>query len=207
MKASADLVLSIESAIAGGSISILSGGEEIGNWLGSKSISKAEDLLANIDELMKVHGIVKEDLSHIAVSAGPGSFTGIRIGLATALGLKAGLGVAMSIRSALEAMICESDVSGRVVTAVPAGRGAVCLQFFDDSVPVADPRSVTESNFAELIRTEEGGSFLLHESLFLSADPTPGAINAGANIARAIGLVCSRNMGTNTQPLFISKGF
>ncbi len=205
MKASGDLVLAIESAIAGGSISLLSGGDEVGNWLGSKSLSKAEDLLANISELMKVHGIAREDLDHIAVSAGPGSFTGIRIGLATSLGLKAGLGIAMSSRSALEAMICENEVSGLVVAAVPAGRGAVCLQFFDDGVPVADPRSLTEATFADLIRTEEGASFLLHESLFLMARPAPRAINAGANIAKAIGLVCGRNMGTSTEPLFISK--
>src|SRR5258708_18599521 len=98
-----EFTLAIESAISGGSISLLKG-REIANWIGSSNVSKAEDLLANIDHLLAANDIALNEIDLITVSAGPGSFTGIRIGIATALGLKAGLGIAMSSESALKAI-------------------------------------------------------------------------------------------------------
>jgi hypothetical protein len=53
-------VLAIESAISGGSISLQRDGVEIGGWVGESAVSKAEDLLANIDSLMATHGDLTE---------------------------------------------------------------------------------------------------------------------------------------------------
>src|SRR3954468_18683875 len=98
------LTLAIESAIAGGSLALLRNGELCASWTGSSSVSKSDELLANIDDLLTANHIATSDLQLIAVSAGPGSFTGIRIGIATALGLKTGLGIEMASVSALKAM-------------------------------------------------------------------------------------------------------
>src|SRR3954447_25054388 len=100
----ASTILAIESAIAGGSVSLLRDGEEIAHWLGTANISKGEEVMVNIDHLLTSTGTAKSDLDLIAVSAGPGSFTGIRIGIATSLGLKNGLNVPMASRSAMDAM-------------------------------------------------------------------------------------------------------
>ena len=74
-------ILAIESAIAGGSLSLIRGDVELGNWIGRADVSRAEEILVNIDAMLTACGVSKHDLDLIAVSAGPGSFTGIRIGM------------------------------------------------------------------------------------------------------------------------------
>ena len=63
-----------------------------------------EQLLPLIDILLKETGLMPSHLSAIAVAIGPGSFTGLRIGLATAKGLSAGVGIPIIPVSTLEAM-------------------------------------------------------------------------------------------------------
>ena len=87
------IVLAIEAAIRGGSVSLLDGETEILSWHGVTLVSRAEDLLVNISGILEQSGFDKSQIDMIAVSNGPGSFTGIRIGLATALGLKNSLGI------------------------------------------------------------------------------------------------------------------
>ena len=66
-----NIVLAIESAICGGSISLIKDNIEIANWVGSSGVSKAEDLLANIDQILIENSISRYDIGLIAVSAGP----------------------------------------------------------------------------------------------------------------------------------------
>lgn len=202
------IVLAIESAIAGGSLSLLVGGREAGGWTGSASVSKAEEMLVNIDALLTSNGFTARDIDLIAVSAGPGSFTGIRIGLATALGLKAGLGVEMSSESALVAMasLHGSDLAN-LMAAVPVGRNAICKQSFEKGVPVDEPQTVSEDAFMELVHREKEMTFVLHSSLIEKVRAGASIVDAGTNIAYPIGIACSRSIGVVTEPLFIAKGF
>ena len=205
------VILAIESAICGGSISLLKNGREIANWIGTSNVSKAEDLLVNIDALLTANNISRHEIDLIAVSAGPGSFTGIRIGLATALGLKAGLGIKMSSESALKAMVYATTAAQHVIAAVPAGRNSVCLQKFqiiENEVTTLDqPRTLTDEHFFEFVRDEKDTNFMLHSSLFEKCNPSQKILNFGANIAQSIGKVCTRHPGHVTEPLFISKSF
>lgn len=56
----------------------------VAEWTVQKRLTHSEQLLPHIDEMMKEAGVDKKDITGIAVSIGPGSFTGLRIGLATA---------------------------------------------------------------------------------------------------------------------------
>lgn len=56
----------------------------VAEWTVQKRLTHSEQLLPHIDEIMKEAGVDKKDVTGIAVSIGPGSFTGLRIGLATA---------------------------------------------------------------------------------------------------------------------------
>src|SRR5260221_10920667 len=118
----------VESAIRGGSISVISDGGEVAGWIGSDSVSKAEDLLPNIDRLLASNELAVSEINILAVSAGPGSFTGIRIGIATALGLSRSLDIELRTISVLKAMAFCSAVREDFVAAVPVGRNAVCVQ-------------------------------------------------------------------------------
>ncbi len=200
------IVLAIESAIRGGSISLIAEKREIDNWIGSTDVSKAEDLLVDIDAMLDRNTISIRDINHVAVSAGPGSFTGIRIGIATTLGLKTGLGIPMSSVSALSAMAEASMYAGQGVIAVPVGRNAICVQTFsEDKIAIDEPRSVSLEEFGDKIPV--GVNLILHGSLFQQFGHLGKATDFGENIAFAIGQFCIKHPGTLTDPLFISKAF
>ena len=209
MKNLDQIILAIESAIGGGSISLLKNGREVANWIGTSNVSKAEDLLVNIDAILTSNTISRHEIDLIAVSAGPGSFTGIRIGLATALGLKAGLGIQMSSASALIAMVHETTIIQKVIAAVPAGRNSVCLQNFqiiENEITMSDElRTLADDVFFEFVRDEKTLNFILHASLFERCEVSQKVFNFGSNIAQAIGKVCSLHPCRVTEPLFISK--
>ena len=103
-KISKELILAIETSFSGGSLSVLNDCKEIDFWRGSGEISKAEDILQAVDQILKKNNIKKEDLNRLAVSTGPGSFTSIRIGMATALGLSKYLNCVLAGVSILEAI-------------------------------------------------------------------------------------------------------
>lgn len=200
-------ILAIEAAISGGSLSLFKGRVEIAGWSGPAGVSKAEDLLFNIDVILRESGITKRDLALLAVSAGPGSFTGIRIGLATALGLKAGLEIPMASESALKAMVYSSGYAGTIAAAVPSGRNAVCVQRFNSSndylAPIDEPHTLREDDFFSVF---EAPRILAHTALFESSNDER-FVDCGTNIARYIALACRENPDVVTQPLFITKSF
>ncbi len=194
------IILAIEAAVAGGSIAITRGTERITGWAGPADVSRAEDLLFNVDILLRQSGIDKKDLSLIAVSAGPGSFTGIRIGLATGLGLKAGLGIPMATCSALEAMAAASGIEGMFTVAVPAGRNAVCMQRFNGPTPASEPETIRATDVAAI-----EGKLLVHERLVEIAGGD--VVDLGGDLAYAIAQFCFENPDSATPPMFISKSF
>lgn len=200
------ITLAIESAIRGGSVSLIAEGREVANWIGSTDVSKAEELLVNIDVMLVGNGLTIRDIRHVAVSAGPGSFTGIRIGIATALGLKTGLDIPMSSVSALEAMARSSKFDGESTVAVPVGRNAICRHRFSDrNIAVGEPASVSFEEFAD--EFDGKTQFILHRSL-IEHFGTPGTtIDFGENTAFAIGMMCVENPGDIAEPMFISKTF
>lgn len=205
------IILAIESAISGGSVSLLDDGREIAHWIGTSNVSKAEELLVNIDELLTSNNIPRNEIGLIAVSAGPGSFTGIRIGIATALGLKAGLGIEMSSASSLKAMAFVQPDNKNMIAAMPMGRNAVCWQPFQKRTEIVtaldEPRTMPEEEFLYMVLNETNTVFVLHSTLYEKAGQAKGIINFGANIAYAIGIISRPNAGVVTEPLFISKSF
>ena len=56
----------------------------VAEWTVQKRLTHSEQLIPHLDEMMKEAGVEKKQITGIAVSIGPGSFTGLRIGLATA---------------------------------------------------------------------------------------------------------------------------
>ena len=153
------IILAIESAIRGGSIALFQNNENVDTWLGEGGVSRAEDLLWNIDRMLKNHGIAKTSLTQIVVSIGPGSFTGIRIGLATAMGLANALNIDLAKYSILYAMAASQANNESLTTAVPVGRGVVCVQTFrkdvSEIVELTGPIAVIEGNYQhELLRME-----------------------------------------------------
>jgi tRNA threonylcarbamoyladenosine biosynthesis protein TsaB len=74
-----------------------------GEVLGERS-SRAVTLLEDVDALLRQAGTHTRDLEALAVGTGPGSFTGVRIGLSTARGLALALGIPVAGVSTLDAL-------------------------------------------------------------------------------------------------------
>jgi len=81
------LILNIETSTTVCSVCIAKDGKLIGIKESEEEKSHAKKLTGFIDELLKEHGIAYNDLDAIAVDKGPGSYTGLRIGVSTAKGL------------------------------------------------------------------------------------------------------------------------
>ena len=89
-------------------------------------------------------GMVRpRDLTHLGVTLGPGSFTGLRVGLSFAKGLATGLGLPLQGIGTLEALGHHPDLLGKNRLAViDGGRGQIYVQAFDGDT-VGQPRAVT----------------------------------------------------------------
>jgi tRNA threonylcarbamoyladenosine biosynthesis protein TsaB len=93
----------------------------------------SEDLLPAVRTVLARAGIGLSDCGRIGVCAGPGSFTGVRVGLATAWGFGRAAGIPVEAVSTLEAIAEAARAPGRsrVVAAIDAGRGDVVAERFD----------------------------------------------------------------------------
>ncbi len=85
------IILGIETATMTGSIALMEEGRLISEYTLNMKTTHSSRLMPALDIILKDSLIDKSDIDGIAVSIGPGSFTGLRIGLATAKGLALGL--------------------------------------------------------------------------------------------------------------------
>lgn len=86
-------ILAIETTGIHASVALTDGKGSMRELVNEGTLNHLENLVPMIDQVIKEEGILKTDLSYIAVSEGPGSFTGIRIGVTTARSLCQNLGI------------------------------------------------------------------------------------------------------------------
>jgi len=135
INADKNLILSIETAVGGGSLSILKNQIEIGGWIGTQGISKAEEVLEQILILLKgKNNISKENIGLIVVSKSAGSLTGEKIGLALAKGLAKSLRCRLIEISVFESLLREQIFNlkpkGNYLTGIPFGKNRIQWQSF-----------------------------------------------------------------------------
>ena len=124
------LILSVETATLSGSVAVSSGDDVLGVVRGDASVSHSNTLLADVDKLLIETQIALPEIDLFAVATGPGSFTGLRIGIATIKALAATLDRPTVGIPTLEAVALSGGVSAESVALLPAGRGEVFAQLF-----------------------------------------------------------------------------
>ena len=97
-------VLGIDTATMMGSIGLIDDEGAIAEYSLNIRATHSERLMPAIDRLLKDSGIMPKDIDGFAVSIGPGSFTGLRIGLATVKGFAMGCNKPVAAVSTLEAL-------------------------------------------------------------------------------------------------------
>lgn len=130
----------------------------------------AETLIERIETLLAAGGHAIADVELVVYGRGPGTFTGLRIGLGTAKGLALARDVPMIGLSSLECLALSAGVDGLVAPVIDARRGEIFTAVFEvthdagrpAARPVAEERVIEPADFAQMIEpTRTGGPALL----------------------------------------------
>lgn len=129
-KSDSPLILAIDTATRTGGIAIARGEKMLACREGDESVSHSINLIEMIQSTMQEAGVSLPEVELFAVTVGPGSFTGLRIGLATVKAFAATTGREIVGVSTLAAIAYAAGESDRCVALLPAGRGEVFAQMF-----------------------------------------------------------------------------
>ena len=129
-QAKAPLILAIETATRAGSVALVRGEDLLASASGDASASHSQDLLESIERILLDGGVKLSEVELFAAAEGPGSFTGLRIGLATTKSFAVCTGRSCVGVSTLAAIAQAADNAERVVSLLPAGRGELFAQMF-----------------------------------------------------------------------------
>jgi len=140
-------------------------------------------LVPQIAALLAKHGFSKTDLEAFVIVSGPGSFTGLRVGLAAIKALAEILGKPIVPVSLLEVIAFASRTRGRVMAALDAGRGEVYAGEYDvaDSALVVREQLIPTSEFISTARnlsvttSDEGLAKSLHSAGIAAIQAFAGA--------------------------------
>jgi tRNA threonylcarbamoyladenosine biosynthesis protein TsaB len=140
-------ILAIETATSWQSVALTEDEQVLALVEQDAEGSHARSLMPAIDSLLKKTGIGLHDLKGLAVSIGPGSFTGLRVGLATMLGFRAVLGIPLALVPTLEAMACQhTDRRGMVMPVLRSRKNEVYWALYewlsDGTLKVRSPETV-----------------------------------------------------------------
>jgi len=149
------LILALESSAKPASVAVInSSGELLGQYFQNNEFSHSRTLLAMAESLLINLGMQPADIGLVAVSRGPGSFTGVRIGVSATKGLAWGLDIPVCGVSTLEAMAYQTPVPDVIICPVmDARRNQVYNALFEwrNTVPVrlCDDRAISLEDLAQ----------------------------------------------------------
>jgi tRNA threonylcarbamoyladenosine biosynthesis protein TsaB len=131
-------ILNIETATKNCSVSVAKDGKTIVcSELADEGYSHAEKLHVFIEEVIKKAGISVQDLNAIAVSQGPGSYTGLRIGVSAAKGLCYALNIPLIAVDTLKTLASQAEVTdGKIIPMLDARRMEVYSAVFNTDLSV-----------------------------------------------------------------------
>lgn len=129
-------ILGIETATRAASVAVVFDGKILAESLRESPQSFSETLMPQVEEVIKSSGAF-ENLDAVAVSIGPGSFTGLRIGLATAKALAYAWGIKIIGVPTLLAMSYNFP-NAKVVPMIDAQKNRAYCQLFDKNLPLSE---------------------------------------------------------------------
>lgn len=194
-------VLAIDTSSKICSVAVLSG-ESVHSRKSAIDNSHSEDLAKLTEGLLAEAGLGVRQISHIVCGAGPGSFTGLRIGLAFAKGLAQGLGAPLTLSCSFQAAASQVDfASGRIAVAADARRQEVFWAEYELSsagLPQASAEPTIISIESALTRLASGLGLVFSGNLFEFPGFSPEAPRVADDLA--VGLLKNSRLGVGPMP-------
>jgi tRNA threonylcarbamoyladenosine biosynthesis protein TsaB len=145
------MILAIETATRAGSVALARGSVILSAASGDASASHSTDLIELIDGILQSAGVVLSEVNLFAAAVGPGSFTGLRIGLATTKSFAMCMRKDCAGVSTLAAIAHTAGSSQRTVSLLPAGRGELFAQLFSVAGQVRELDAATHLSLPAIL--------------------------------------------------------
>lgn len=177
-------ILAIDSSAKAASVAIVEDGKILGETFLNCGLTHSVTIMPSVEWLLEMTGIKLSDIGRIAICEGPGSFTGLRIGMAAVKGLAWSLDIpCVGVSTLYAAARGVSHISGTVCAVMDARAGQVYNAVFKSDgetlVRVCDDRAIETEKLIKELENEEkvivcgDGAEVLLESApenFIAAD-------------------------------------
>ena len=205
------IILSLDTTTRGGSAAVLRGDAVLAEITGNPAVMHGERLPLDLIRVLDMAGVGLEDVSLLAVAAGPGSFTGMRVGIATMQGLAMATGIRIVAVSTLEALARGGTNASRLIGAwMDAQRGEVYATLYapdgrDVRIPplAAKPRAILDA-WADTIGSHEavfvGDGAVRYRDAIVSALGARATVVPPPALAGLIGQIAAADPGRAVVP-------
>ena len=167
------LILAFETSAKAASVALHDGQKLLAESFQNTGLTHSQTLMVMAEDMMKSCGYTAQDVTAVAVAVGPGSFTGVRIGVAAAKGLAWGLQVPCYGVSTLESMVANLGISeGYVCACMDARRNQVYNAIFraDGAAPLrqTEDRAIALADLKTDLEHMDGPIFLVGDGAALA---------------------------------------
>jgi tRNA threonylcarbamoyladenosine biosynthesis protein TsaB len=199
-------IIIVDTCLAACQVALAEGGRVIAGASEPMERGHQERLASMTAEVMARAGFSFAGLDKIAVTIGPGSFTGLRVGLAFAKGLSLATGAPLAGIGTLEALAASAP-GGPAGAVIDARRGQVYVQAFEANGPRSAPQALSLADAAALLSEGQGdeltvigpGAGLLREVL-----PAARVIDLAAPTLEALARLAERTASSvDVRPVYL----
>ena len=208
------LILAVDTTTRAGSLAVVRDGVVLHEYVGDATRTHAQRLPADVRRVCEAAGVVIRDVELFAVAAGPGSFTGLRIGIAAVQGLAMAWSRQVVPVSTLEALARTAPgQASRIAVWMDAQRGQVFAQVFEvpqgdePTRPLVAAISVTPDEAIRVHHSLLGdahfvgdGALKYRETILAGLGTRPGIADGVPALAGTIGRIASHEPGRAVLP-------
>ena len=153
------MILTIDSSSLVATVGIVENEAVIAEYTVNLKKTHSQTLLCMIDEIFKMTGIAKTDIKAIAVTDGPGSFTGLRIGAATVKGLALALNIPIIAISSIDVMAYNYNHCNKMICPImDARRNQVYTGLYkceeEKMVTIMEPCAIPIEELVDFVKSE-----------------------------------------------------
>ena len=175
------LILAFETSAKAASVALMQEDTILGSVYQNTGLTHSQTLMVMAQDLLKQCNFTPNHVTHVAVAAGPGSFTGVRIGVAAAKGFAWGAQLPCCGTSTLEAMaLWLGQSGGYICCAMDARRNQVYNAIFavknGEMTRLCQDRAISVEELREELSKLDGPIYLVGDGSLLCKKAFPAAI-------------------------------